>query len=74
MLVAAQSIRAGAYAANPGRGLCGPCTPHQGHWPWTHFATNNMIEQVYLRMKREETKRNSTTGTMKTKKKAGQES
>ena len=53
---------------NEGRGLCGPCTPHQGHRPWTHFATYNRIEQNYFRMLVKETKRNSTTGTMKTKK------
>ena len=58
---------------NESRGLLAPCTPRQGHWPWTHFATYNRIEQGCFRMRVAETK-NSTTGEMKTKKKAGQES
>ena len=51
---------------NESRGLLAPCTPRQGHWPWTHFATYNRIERIYFRMSREAVKRNSTTGTMKT--------
>ena len=55
------------YSHYKGRGLCGPCTPHQGHRPWTRCATYNRIEQSCFRMKCGETK-DSTTGTMKTKK------
>ncbi|MBQ6951732.1 MAG: hypothetical protein IJN44_09615, partial [Clostridia bacterium] len=57
----------------PEQGAPLPCTPRQGYHPCTRSAMNNMIEQGCFRMKVEETK-NSTTGVMKTKKKAGQES
>ena len=52
---------------NQGRGLRSPCTPRQGYHPCTRSATHNWIEQGCFRMMGEETK-NSTTGTMKTKK------
>ena len=32
--------QAGTCVLNPGRGLCGPCTPQQGHRPCTRNATN----------------------------------
>ena len=42
---------------NESRGLLAPCTPRQGHWPWTHFATYNRIEQGCFRVKGEKTKK-----------------
>jgi len=34
--------KAGASAVGiRGRGLCGPCPPHQGRCPWTHLRNNN---------------------------------
>ncbi len=64
----------GVGTAHRGRGLCGPCTPQQGYHPCTRCATYNRIKQNCFRMLIEETKGNSTTGVMKTKKKTGRES
>ena len=44
---------------------------HQGHCPWTHFATHNRINQSIFRMLIEETK-TEPTGAMKTKKRAAE--